>query len=199
MFDLIKDKINEIKLDWMIADNKGKALKVVRVAADLTMLASGVGQATKTVKTANKLYKYSKVRNMTHKAKYITTFTANAQKVNAINTVKNIATTAAVKATANIAENTINDNKENNIKGDIFGYMIEEEPANKEAQCKEKAKLMLETKVWNTTNVMEYLEEELNIDGCTALLMAAELDREIRIEKQEKEMKEIVKEWNNKY
>ena len=58
---------------------------------------------------------------------------------------------------------------------------------------------MLETKVWNTTNVMEYLEEELNIDGCTALLMAAELDREIRIEKQEKEMKEIVKEWNNKY
>lgn len=164
MFDLIKDKINEIKLDWMIADNKGKALKVVRVAADLTMLASGVGQATKTIKTANKLYQYSKVRNMTHKAKYITTFTANAQKVNAINTVKNIATTAAVKATANIAENTINDNKGNNIKGDIFGYMVEENPNDKEAQCKEKVKLMMQSGVWNTTNAIDYIIKELYND-----------------------------------
>ena len=51
MFNYISDKIFDMKMDWIASDNKERAIKVVKAAADVAMLATGAGQVAKTAKT----------------------------------------------------------------------------------------------------------------------------------------------------
>jgi hypothetical protein len=102
MFNYISDKLFDMKMDWIAADNKERAIKVVKAAADVAMLATGAGQVAKTAKTASKLAQCGKG------AKMVATFTANAQKSNMIKAGTKIAEAAAVKAAANTVENMNN-------------------------------------------------------------------------------------------
>ena len=50
MFNYISDKLFDMKMDWIAADNKERAIKVVKAAADVAMLATGAGQVAKNCK-----------------------------------------------------------------------------------------------------------------------------------------------------
>ena len=78
MFNYISDKLFDMKMDWIASDNKEKAIKAVKVAADVAMIATGAGQVAKSAKTASKLAQCGKG------AKMVATFTAKAQKSNMI-------------------------------------------------------------------------------------------------------------------
>lgn len=83
-------------------------LTAVKLALDTIIVTNGVGQSIRVAGTFGKLMKCGKGIKMA------TTFTANAQKINTINTMKTIATATAARTAIGVAEKEINKSKEEN-------------------------------------------------------------------------------------
>ena len=158
MFNYISDKLFDMKMDWIASDNKEKAIKVVKAAADVTMLATGAGQIAKTAKTASKLAQCGKG------AKMVATFTANAQKSNMIKAGTKIAEAAAVKAAANTVENMNNkptSNTNNNYTETYTGKWSAGFEVDKETECKERVRVKVRLGHWSRQEAIEYVKREL--------------------------------------
>lgn len=96
-------------------------LTAAKLALDALIVTNSVGQGIRVAGTFGKLMKCGKGIKMA------ATFTANAQKINTINTMKTIATTAAARTAVGVAEKEINKSKEENkINGfdDKYNEMI---------------------------------------------------------------------------
>ena len=158
MFNYISDKLFDMKMDWIASDNKERAIKVVKAAADVTMLATGAGQAAKTIKTASKLAQCGKG------AKMVTTFTANAQKTNMIKAGTKIAEAAAVKTAATAAEkmnNKTTSNTSNNYTKTYTGNWSEGFGVDKETECRAKVRVRVRLGQWSRQEAIEYVKREL--------------------------------------
>ena len=160
MFNYISDKLFDMKMDWITSDNKERAIKVVKAAADVSMLATGVGQVAKTVKTASKLAECGKG------AKMVATFTANAQKSNMVKAGTKIAESAAVKVAATTVENKSNkttNNTSNNYTGTstYTGKWSAGFEVSKETECRERVRVKVRLGHWNRYEAIEYVKREL--------------------------------------
>lgn len=160
MFNYISDKLFDMKMDWIASDNKERAIKVVKAAADITMLTTGVGQVAKTAKTASKLAQCGKG------AKMVTTFTANAQKSNMVKAGTKIVKAGAVKAAANTVEymnNKTTSNTSNNYTGTstYAGRWSAGFEADKETECKAKVRTKVKLGHWSRQEAIEYVKREL--------------------------------------
>jgi hypothetical protein len=160
MFNYISDKLFDMKMDWIAADNKERAIKVVKAAADVAMLATGAGQVAKTAKTASKLAQCGKG------AKMVATFTANAQKSNMIKAGTKIAEAAAVKAAATTVENMNNkttSNTSNNYTGTSIytGRWSAGFEVSKETECRERVRVKVRLGHWSRQEAIEYVKREL--------------------------------------
>lgn len=173
MLNMIKDKINEKKLNWLIADNKEKALMVAKDIANATIIGSGAGQTAKTIKTATKLATCGRC----HGVKAVATLTAYAQKTNAIKAAKCMAVATGVKTTVDILENRdrVNNNHNHEVfydttANDVLGYVN----IDKEEECKNKIRARVLTGMWNMTDAVEYVKRELysNYDDTFANTLA---------------------------
>ena len=160
MFNYISDKLFDMKMDWVTSDNKEKAIKVIKVAADVTMLATGAGQIAKTAKTASKLAQCGKG------AKMVATFTVNAQKSNMVKAGTKIAEAAAVKAAATTAEkinNKTTNNTSNNYTGTstYTGRWSAGLGVDKETECRAKVRTKVRLGHWSRQEAIEYVKREL--------------------------------------
>ena len=85
----------------------------LKLALDTIIVTNGVGQSIRVAGTFGKLMKCGKGIKMA------TTFTANAQKINTINTMKTIATATVARTAIDIAEKEINKTKEKSKRDEI--------------------------------------------------------------------------------
>ena len=152
MFNYISDKLFDMKIDWITSSPTEKALKVVKAGADIAMLATGVGQTAKTVKTAKKLADCGKG------AKMVATFTINAQKSNMVKAGTTMAGAAAVKATATAVEK-VNDTKTSNTQ--YTGQYSTQGQKTEEEECKDRVRVKVRTGQWNRCDAINYVRNEL--------------------------------------
>ena len=88
-------------------------LTAAKLALDTIIVTNGLGQSIRVAGTFGKLMKCGKGIKMA------TTFTANAQKINTINTMKTIATATVARTAIDIAEKEINKTKEKSKRDEI--------------------------------------------------------------------------------
>lgn len=160
MFNFISDKLFDMKMDWIAADNKERAIKVIKATADATMLATGVGQIAKTAKTASKLAQCGKGAKMTYE------FTKNAQKTNMKKAGTKIVEAATVRAAATAAEkinNKATNNTSNNYTGTstYAGKWSAGLEVDKETECREKVRVKVKLGHWSRQEAIEYVKREL--------------------------------------